>query len=474
MADERATYDATALVELVRSRRASPRELAEAAILDAERGNPALNAIIHPRFERALADADRVPDGPLAGVPIVVKDSSAPEAGEPFHAGLRVAKEAGFRAPVTSWLFERLVQAGCVVLGRTNVPELCTHVTTEPVAYGATGNPWSPTHSAGGSSGGSGAAVGAGIVPIGHATDGGGSIRAPGSFCGLVGLKATRGRFTTGPDGGEGWAGLSSDGFLTTTVRDTALVFDAVAGPVGGDPHVTAPAYRLVDALVAPLPKVRVGVRTHGAGGGSPAHPEVDAIVRRVADLLAGEGHHVEEGSPAALDDEEAMVQQRTVVGVCVAAEVDAWSRRLGRTIGLDELEPRNRDTVAAARAVSGPTYVEALAWLQLWTRRLAAWFTDHELLLTPVVTHPPPLLGELPAEPTPEQAVEMRKRLGWLLGAWNVTGQPAITVPGGRSSDGLPIGVQIVAPWGREDLLVQAARFIEVAQPWPRVAPGH
>jgi amidase len=167
------------------------------------------------------------------------------------------------------------------------------------------------------------------------------------------------------------------------------------------------------------------------------------------------------------------MGHQRTVVGVCVAAEVDEWSRRLGRTIALDELETRNRITVAAARRVDGPTYVASFRWLQLWARRLAAWFVDHDLLVTPVVTHPPPRIGELPVEPTPEQALEMRKRLGWLLGAWNVTGQPAISVPGGFSADGLPIGVHIVAAWGREDLLVQAARLIEAARPWPRVVDG-
>jgi len=194
--------------------------------------------------------------------------------------------------------------------------------------------------------------------------------------------------------------------------------------------------------------------------------------VRSVAQLFSDEGHDVNDGSPSALDEDAAMGHQRTVVGVCVAAEVDQWSRRLGRTIELDELEPRNRVTVAGARRVDGATYVDSFAWLQLWSRRLAEWFIHHDLLITPVVTHPPPRIGELPIEPTAAQAVQMRKRLGWLLGAWNVTGQPAISVPGGFTSDGLPIGVHIVAAWGREDLLVQAARLIEVARPWPRVAP--
>jgi amidase len=237
LADELARCDASALVELVRTRAVNPSELTEAAIACAERRNPALNAIIHPRYERAAAEAADPGDGPLAGVPIVLKDASVTDAGEPHHEGLQVAKDAGHRAVTTSWLVDRLRAAGCVVIGRTNVPELCTHVTTEPLAHGPTRNPWSPAHTAGGSSGGSAAAVAAGIVTLAHASDGGGSIRAPASFCGLVGLKPTRGRFTTGPDSGEHWAGLSTDGFLTTTVRDTALVFDAVGGPAEGDPH---------------------------------------------------------------------------------------------------------------------------------------------------------------------------------------------------------------------------------------------
>jgi amidase len=472
LADELAHHDATTLVELVRTRELKPEELTRAAIERAERDNPALNAIIHPQYERAADDALEAGRGPLAGIPIVLKDASVTEAGEPFHEGLQAAKDADHRASTTSWLVDRLRAVGCVVIGRTNVPELCTHVTTEPLAYGPTRNPWSSRHTAGGSSGGSGAAVAGGIVPVAHATDGGGSIRAPASFCGLVGLKPTRGRFTTGPASGHHWAGLSTDGFLTTSVRDTALLFDAVAGPVDGDPHPAPLTFRLGDVIEQRLPRMRIGVRTHGACGGDRAHAEVDAIVRSVARLFSDAGHDVDDGSPAALDEPEAMAHQRTVVSVCVAAEVDQWSQRLGRTITPEDLEPRNRATVIAARRVDGATYVASFTWLQLWSRRLAAWFTDRDLLITPVVTHPPPLIGELPVEPTAEQAVQMRKRLGWLLGAWNVTGQPAISVPGGVTADGLPIGVQIVARWGREDLLVQAARLVEEARPWPSVAP--
>lgn len=467
------TDDALALAAAIRAGTLSPVEATAAAIARIEELDGALNAVIHRRFEAALADAAAVADGPLRGVPIVVKDASVTQAGEPYHEGLQVAKDAAYVATTTSWLVDRLVDAGCVILGRTNVPELCTHGTTEPLAYGPTRNPWDLARSAGGSSGGSGAAVAAGMVPIGHGSDGGGSVRAPASFCGVIGLKPTRGRFTHGPEVGEHWGGLSTDGFLTTTVRDTAAIFDAVAGPHPSDPVQTPTTVRLLDVLDSPLPRLRIGVRTRGACGGDPAHPEVDAAVRAVAALLADAGHHVEDASPVALDEEEAILHQGVLVSACVAADLAQWSRRLGREIALDEIEPRNRLSVSGGRSVSGVQVVEAREWLAAWSRRLVSWFGRFDVLLTPAVSQPPVAIGELPVAPTPDDMAAMRRRLGWQLGPWNVTGQPAISVPAGRTQDGLPVGVHAVAPWGREDLLVQLARLIEVARPWPRTAPG-
>lgn len=465
--------DGTTIAAAVRRGERSAVEVVTEALERIDVRDPAVNAVIHRCDERALHDARRVVrDAPLAGVPIVVKDASVTRAGEPWHEGLRVAKDAAYVADVTSWLVERLVAAGCVIVGRTNVPELCTHVTTEPDAYGPTRNPWSPTHSAGGSSGGSGAAVAAGMVPIAHGSDGGGSVRAPASFCGLVGLKPTRGRFTHGPQTGEHWAGLSTDGFLTATVRDTAAIFDAVAGPHPTDPTQSPPTVSLRAVLDAPLPRLRIGVRTRGACGGDAAHPEVEAIVREVAALLADAGHEVIEAFPAALDEDEAVARQGTVVSACIAAEVAQWERRLGRPIADHDLEPRNRASVTAGRAVTGPAFVEAREWLHAWSRRLGGWWDGADLLLTPTISRPPLRIGELPHAPTPEDMGAMRRSLGWLLGPWNVSGQPAISVPAGRTTSGLPVGVQLVAAWGREDLLVQVARLLEQARPWPLVAP--
>jgi amidase len=464
--------DALTHAAMVQRGECSPLELVDAAIARVEAANPRINAVIHERFERARDDARRVASGPFRGVPIVVKDSTCPMAGEPLHEGLQVAKDAGYRAPANSWLTDRLIEAGFIVIGRTNVPELCTHATTEPAAYGPTRNPWNTDHSAGGSSGGSGAAVAAGMVALAHGTDGGGSVRTPAAFCGLVGLKPTRGRISNAPDSAEHWAGLSSDGFLTTTVRDTAAVLDAVCGSAHGDPYTTPLAVPLSLVYADPLPRLRIGVRLRGANEGLDPHPDVARSIRAIADLLAAHGHDVRDAAPEALDEVEAVAQQGTVVSVCVAAELDAWSARLGRPIALDEIEPRNRMSVGNGRMVSGTQYVAAREWLHAWSRRLHAWWDDFDLLLTPTVTQPPVAIGSLPFDPSPDDMANMRRQLGWLMGMWNVSGQPAISVPAPQTDAGLPVGAQLVAAWGREDLLLQTATLIEAALPWPVVAP--
>ncbi|MEZ4331045.1 MAG: amidase [Myxococcota bacterium] len=463
--------DALELVDRIRRGACSAEEVVADAIGRIEQSDPRINAVIHRRFERALAEARARPAGPLAGVPILLKDASVTQAGEPWHEGLAVAKRAGHVARTTSFLVERLIAAGCIVLGRTNVPELCSYVTTEPLAYGPTRNPWHPDYSAGGSSGGSGAAVAAGFVPIAHGSDGGGSVRVPASLCGVVGLKPTCGRLSAGPEFGEHWAGLSTDGFLARSVRDLAAVFDAVAGPHPSDPVQTPLLVPTLRELDAPLPRLRVGLRTHGACGGDAAHPVVDAIARETARRFEAAGHVVEWSSPAALDEEEGVARQGLVVAACLAAELADWSRRLGRPIGSAELEPRNRMTIEGARSITGAQVIEAREWLAAWSRRIVGWFGDWDLLLTPVLTQPSIRLGELPVEPTADELDAMRRRLGWLPGAWNVTGQPAISVPAGRTPEGLPVGIQLVAGWGREDLLLRVARWLERVQPWPKAA---
>src|SRR5213596_691069 len=262
MSDELALLDATAQAELVRQRKASPRELVDAAIARIERVNPKLNAVVTQRFEKARAEAAApdLPDGPFRGVPFLLKDLICHSAGDPYHAGMRLLREREWVERYDTYLAARFRAAGFVFLGRTNVPELGPAPTTEPVAYGPTRNPWDPGHSTGGSSGGSAAAVAAGLVPVAHANDGGGSIRIPASECGLVGLKPTRGRVSQGPLTGEAWAGGVADGAVTRTVRDAAGLLDAISNRMPGEPYYAPPLPRpLVQEVGADPGQLRIG-----------------------------------------------------------------------------------------------------------------------------------------------------------------------------------------------------------------------
>src|SRR5881409_3063501 len=276
MSDELALLDATAQAELVRQRHVSPRELVDAAIARIERLNPKLNAVIIQRFEKARAEAAApdLPAGPFRGVPFLLKDLVCHSAGDPYHAGMRLLRELEWVERYDTYLAARFRAAGFVFLGRTNVPELGPAPTTEPVAYGPTRNPWDTSRSPGGSSGGSAAAVAAGLVPVAHANDGGGSIRIPSSECGLVGLKPSRGRTSLGPDVGEGWGGLSVEHVVARSVRDTAAVLDAVAGYLPGDPYTAPPPARPFRDEVGAAPgKLRVGLLVKAPAGQTEVHP---------------------------------------------------------------------------------------------------------------------------------------------------------------------------------------------------------
>ncbi|MEZ5255476.1 MAG: amidase family protein [Ilumatobacteraceae bacterium] len=302
-----ARLDATAQAELVRSGTASPAELCEAAIERIERVNPELNAVIGERYERARREASsELPDGPFRGVPFLVKDLSLTMADESYHGGSRALKAADYRAAVDSYLFRKFRSAGLVTLGRTNTPEFGSTITTEPLAYGPARNPWNREHSTGGSSGGSAAAVAAGLVPMAHANDGGGSIRIPASECGLVGLKPSRGRVSSGPLSGETWMGATIEGVVTRSVRDTAAALDAIAGAMPGDPYTAPPFARpLVAELSADAGRLRIGVCPGPVLPGGLDHPECRAAVAATAAALAALGHEVEDTYPSAIGDEE-------------------------------------------------------------------------------------------------------------------------------------------------------------------------
>jgi amidase len=458
--------DATAQAELVRRGEVSPKELTQAAIARIEAVNPRLDAVIRTRFDAARLEAEGdLPDGPFRGVPILLKDLGCMVAGEPTAFGVGPLRELAW--PVTSYLAEQFRAAGFVVLGRTNVPEMGTTVTTEPRSFPPARNPWHPGHSAGGSSGGSAAAVAAGMVAVAHASDGGGSIRIPASECGLVGLKPTRGRVSQGPLVGEAWAGGVTDGAVTRTVRDAAGVLDVISKPMPGEPYYAPPLPRpLAQEVGADPGRLRIGVLDRPGVPGYLDDPQCRAAVAGAARLLEWLGHHVEESAPAAMFDQELPAHFNVIIAADTEEAFRAFEMLLGRPIGEDEIEPRNAAYRRSGRELGAVAYLESRAWFGMWARRMAAWWEDHDLLLTPTVGAPPPELGWFTAAGPAEEGRRIASFIPYTA-QFNMTGQPAISLPLHWTPAGLPVGVQLVAAYGREDVLVRVASQLEQAAPW-------
>jgi amidase len=467
MIDETRWMDATAQAELVARGQASPAELVDAAIERIEKFDPAVNAVIHPRFEKARAEArGELPDGPFRGVPIVIKDLGAASAGDPCHWGTRFLRRAGYLAARDSAEVARLRRAGFVIVGRTSAPEFGLTITTEPKATGPTRNPWNLERSTGGSSGGSAAAVAAGMVPVGQASDGGGSIRIPASNCGLVGLKPTRARVSMGPDAGEGWAGASIHGAVTHSVRDAAAVLDCMAGEEPGDPYPAPPLVRpLIEEVGAAPGRLRIGVLDGPPRAVAP-DPQVRAGVRATADLLADLGHDVVDAHPSALGDPDFGSRYGTITSSSVAAELARWERVLGEPIDPDLLEEPTRYAMEYGRTLTAAAYVEAVQWMHGYTRRLRSWWEldGFDLLLCPVLNGPPTPIGWYD---DPATAFDRIAELLHYTAEFNISGQPGISLPLHMSSDGLPIGMQLVGGYGREDVLIRVAAQLELARPW-------
>jgi amidase len=471
--DELALLDATAQADLVARGDASHLDLVDAAIARIERLDGQLNAVIHRRFDRARDEAPAA-TGPFAGVPFLVKDAVCHTAGDPYHAGMRALKDAGWVEPNDTWLAARFRAAGFVFVGKTNTPELATSVTTEPLAYGPTHNPWDLTRSTGGSSGGSAAAVAAGLVPVAHGNDMGGSIRFPASTCGIVGLKPTRARTTLGPDFGEYWGPLTHEFVLTRSVRDTAAVLDAVCGAGPGDPYTAPPPTRpYVDEVNGDhADALRIGFRTMTPDGDA-SHPDAVTAVESTARLLSTLGHDVDAAAIPALDGSynQAFI---TVLSTAVARDVARWSERLGHDI-TDELEPTNAFFASMGGQTRGVDYAGAIEDMQAWTRRIATWWEDHDVLVVPTSPEPPVRLGELAPTNTDPAVGGHMGRLVSFCSPFDVSGQPAISLPLHWNDEGLPIGVQLVAAYGREDVLLRVAAQLEHARPWrDRRPPVH
>ncbi|ADB33084.1 Amidase [Kribbella flavida DSM 17836] len=468
--DEYVSLDAVGLSELVRRGELRADEPMQAAAAVVEKVNPVVNAVVETWPAKAVAE------GPLSGVPFLVKDVGVAVAGRRSELGSRLA--AGYVSPADSTLMSRFRQAGLATFGRTTSPELAASVSSESALYGVTRNPWALDRSAGGSSGGAAAAVAAGMVPVAHATDAAGSIRIPAAYCGLVGLKPTRGRVSLGPDAGEVLGGLAVQLGISRSVRDSAVLLDAVAGHAPGDPYRIEPPARPYREEVARDPgSLRVGVMTH-AWGGVRTVPEVVAAVRATAALLDELGHRVDEGAPPLGVAWPEFVDANAVIWTSnLAAQIDALAAATGRPVDGSTLEPQTLLVHAAGRATTGPQLAGALATRDRATRALGQWFAEYDVLLTPTLPELPLPVGALSAD------IEGLDGFGWIgrlldrspfTTPANIAGVPAVSLPLHQDpASGLPVGLQFVAGAGREDLLLRLAGQLERALPWRDRTPA-
>jgi amidase len=467
MSDDVAWLDATGQAELVRRNEVSPAELVDEAIARIEKLNPQLNAVIHELFGRARADAaGELPDGPFRGVPFLLKDLGAELEGTPFSEGTALA--GGYRSTVTQELTRRYLQAGFVICGKTNAPELGILPTTEPRRFGASHNPWDTARSTGGSSGGSAAAVASGMVPAAHANDGGGSIRIPASCCGLVGLKPTRGRNSLAPQYGDLMGGLVCEHVVTRSVRDSAAILDATAGPVPGDPYWAPPRHGTSFAGAAALApsRLRIAVLTASPSGGE-VHPDCVAATRAAATLCESLGHQVEEATLAVDGDAFVghFINQWAAGNAWAVAD---WEARVGRTAAEADMEPLTWALVELGRSLNAAQYLMAIQGLQKISRDIADYFEGIDVLLTPTLAEPPVPLGTFDSPPGEPLAGLLRAATFVpFTPPFNVTGQPAISLPLQWNDAGLPVGVQFVGRFGDEEMLLSLAGQLEQAAPW-------
>lgn len=473
--DELSGLDATALAGLVARGEVSADALLDRALDAVARINPQINAVVLPQ-EAAARRAIRagLPRGPFRGVPFLLKDLGCEAVDFPSHNGSRLFADT--RYPRDSAIFERIRATGVVTFGRTTSPENGIGAATESAVYGGpTRNPWNLGHTSGGSSGGAGAAVAAGIVAFAHGSDGGGSVRIPASSCGLFGFKPTRARLPDGPYVGEGWAGMAIDGFLTRSVRDTAAMLDACAGPDLGAPYVAPPlAQGHAQAISRPPRRLRVAL-CDTTFTGEPIHPEVAATVRDAARLLADMGHAVE---PARPDADVPMMMRAWTDIVAVGTALSIRKGLKGRPLTPDLVEGVSRGAVAHAETLSPMRYLEAVGEIHAFGRQMAAWFDTGgwDVLLSATLAEPPARVGRF------SHATE--DYLGYRIGPngifayspfcaiFNASGQPAASVPLGQSSTGLPIGIHLAAPFGKDEELIGLCAEIEQAAPWAARKP--
>ena len=459
------SYDALGLAALVKAGEVSATEVLDAAIARVEARNPAINAVVMELYDLAAqAIAAGLPDGPFTGVPFLLKDLGS------ALAGARTARGSRFFAdlpPATedSLHVTRLKRAGMVIYGKTSSCELGLSLTCEPQLYGPSRNPWDLERTPAGSSGGAAAAVAARMLPIAHASDGFGSIRAPAASCGLVGLRPTRARNTMAPYFGESLAGLAIEHAVSLTVRDSAALLDATAGPGPGDPYIAPPPARpFLDEVGADPGALRIAV-TSKAPNGAPVEADPLRVLRETASLCADLGHRVDEVDPA-IDGADVVPTFRTISAIQILYLVRAHPA--GRTPQPGDLETVVADTAKLAEGIDGETYMAAVHTAHRIGRQMAAFHQDWDVLLTPGLGTLPPKLGWL--DMMMDDLEEYWRRVFSFspFTVWfNLTGQPAMMIPLGVTESGFPVAVQAIARYGDEATLFRLAAQLEEARPW-------
>ncbi len=461
--DEYQAQDALGLAALVAAREVTAGEVLEAALARMAAVNPTINAVILSLAEEARKRAGSV-SGPLAGVPWLIKDISANVASAPTTSGSRLFKDAVTAAD--SALVAAYRQAGLVIFGKTNTPEFGLEPVTEPEMFGATLNPWNLDHTPGGSSGGAAAAVAAGIVPAAHASDGGGSIRMPAACCGLFGLKPSRGRTSFAP-GGEGWGGFSIQHAVTRSVRDSAALLDASCGPVAGDPYWAPPPERPYLEEVSRDPgKLRIGLIPGGLAGET-IDPECAAAVADVARLCEGLGHSVEE-IRLDLDFELLRAATGAIIAASITATIEAELARRGRPLESGEVDAVTQAMHRRGAKVSGAEYANAMQTAHAAGRGVAPAMEGFDVLLCSTLGQPPIRRGQLRGDPL-DLGGYAERLFAFMPNTqlFNITGQPAMSVPLAWSAGGLPIGIQFVGLPQDEATLFRLAGQLEQARPW-------
>jgi amidase len=471
MLENYSTYDATDLAGLIKDGSVTAVEVLESAIDKAEKFNPVLNAIVTTMYEEARESARSESTGPLAGVPFLIKDINMVK-GVRCSMGGRLW--ADFIPDHDSEIVKRYREAGLILFGKTNTPEVGLAATTESVFLGPCKNPWDLTRTTGGSSGGSAAAVAAGILPVAHATDGGGSIRIPASCCGLVGLKPTRGRTPMGPDVGEGWGSMATGHVVSRSVRDSALFLDVTHGPANGDPYHSpyfAGSYFNEHQLDPGKLRIAVDVSPNSTGS---VHEECTAGIEATVKLLESLGHEVEE---LELDFDKELFGTASYVLVAsnVANTLQARAEALGiNQLSLEHVETNTMNAAELGKQFTGQDYAKAMSIIHSTGRLLESKFDQYDLILSPTLLQPPVPLGFMDTnDGDAEKYGENINQFWGFTHLYNATGNPAISLPLHWSRDDLPVGMQFAASFGNELLLLQLANQLEKAQPWKNRIPS-